>query len=403
MPSSPWAHPRSRGENVAARGDPAFAGGSSPLTRGKLDTVIRETNREGLIPAHAGKTDAARRAQHPSTAHPRSRGENQRGDVLALPAVGSSPLTRGKRTGNREQGRTPRLIPAHAGKTRSLRLPCLDDRAHPRSRGENIITDANPLSRHGSSPLTRGKRGCVGWRARRARLIPAHAGKTQPFDASSYQPRAHPRSRGENRSTRGTSRNDTGSSPLTRGKQPASAYLVFMVGLIPAHAGKTRRNPGARANRRAHPRSRGENAAGIEATIRDEGSSPLTRGKLSSSPSLRLGGRLIPAHAGKTTPQTPKHPAGGAHPRSRGENSWSLFVHPLFEAHPRSRGENVRPKPASAYLVGSSPLTRGKLDAEGPPALRGRLIPAHAGKTGAGRYAWRGSRAHPRSRGENPS
>ena len=50
--------------------------------------------------------------------------------------------------------------------------------AHPRSRGENIITDANPLSRHGSSPLTRGKRLLRSRISPRPGLIPAHAGKT---------------------------------------------------------------------------------------------------------------------------------------------------------------------------------------------------------------------------------
>ena len=53
--------------------------------------------------------------------------------------------------------------------------------------------------------------------------------------------------------------------------------------------------------------------------------------------------------------------------------------------------------------VGASPLTRGKrrrLQLEG--RLPGR-IPAHAGKTPAGRGGGAGARAHPRSRGENPT
>ena len=54
--------------------------GSSPLTRGKLDTVIRETNREGLIPAHAGKTVNREVKYFAGRAHPRSRGENNSAD-----------------------------------------------------------------------------------------------------------------------------------------------------------------------------------------------------------------------------------------------------------------------------------------------------------------------------------
>ena len=55
----------------------------------------------------------------------------------------------------------------------------------------------------------------------------------------------------------------------------------------------------------------------------------------------------------------------------------------------------------AAVICGSSPLTRGKLDAEGPAALRGRLIPAHAGKTRDDEPPTPRSSAHPRSRGEN--
>ena len=50
------AHPRSRGENLKQVALDVNKAGSSPLTRGKLDTIIRERDREGLIPAHAGKT-----------------------------------------------------------------------------------------------------------------------------------------------------------------------------------------------------------------------------------------------------------------------------------------------------------------------------------------------------------
>ncbi len=91
---------------------------------------------------------------------------------------------------------------------------------------------------------------------------------------------------------------------------------------------------------------------------------------------------LIPAHAGKTWPGDPCFPPREAHPRSRGENFW-------LSSHWRSAG-------------GSSPLTRGKRDGREAAGGRFRLIPAHAGKTPCQvrRASW--SRAHPRSRGENP-
>ena len=50
---------------------------------------------------------------------------------------------------------------------------------------------------------------------------------------------------------------------------------------------------------------------------------------------------------------------------------------------------------------GSSPLTRGKQVGAGFRRLRGRLIPAHAGKTPTRAATRLRARAHPRSRGEN--
>ena len=50
--------------------------GSSPLTRGKLVKSGHEGGRDGLIPAHAGKTPKPIDAHVDMRAHPRSRGEN---------------------------------------------------------------------------------------------------------------------------------------------------------------------------------------------------------------------------------------------------------------------------------------------------------------------------------------
>ena len=70
-------------------------------------------------------------------------------------------------------------------------------------------------------------------------------------------------------------------------------------------------------------------------------------------------------------------------------------------AHPRSRGENSRHSQLGCVSEGSSPLTRGKQDGPNYIAGRLRLIPAHAGKTSASSWAPSGATAHPRSRGEN--
>ena len=134
-------------------------------------------------------------------------------------------------------------------------------------------------------------------------------------------------------------------------------------------------------SRTAHPRSRGENLGDDGARWGEPGSSPLARGKPPVLTSPTHHRRLIPARAGKTLYVTGKGGKTRAHPRSRGEN--------LPDAH------------ADSAYDGSSPLARGKHQPQGfSLSVRG-LIPARAGKTRPGGCRALGTRAHPRSRGEN--
>ena len=179
----------------------------------------------------------------PGSAHPRSRGENIREDLSAQHDVGSSPLTRGKRTDRKILSVLSGLIPAHAGKTPRAVTRLRAVSAHPRSRGENVLPRLPSADLAGSSPLTRGKQ--IGPRVGvvAARLIPAHAGKTLTQNRLSLMTPAHPRSRGEN-----------------IGSIAADCAARR---LIPAHAGKTTRILGNKLGFSAHPRSRGENAASM--------------------------------------------------------------------------------------------------------------------------------------------
>ena len=213
----------------------------------------------------------------------------------------------------------------------------------------------------GSSPLTRGKPflGLLG--DRDGGLIPAHAGKTVPCVAATCHLRAHPRSRGENSRTTRRAICQRGSSPLTRGKRPRAKRTRSVSGLIPAHAGKTRWRGHRLPWSAAHPRSRGENARTDPARTPKPGSSPLTRGKRRGRGHGSRRSGLIPAHAGKTRFLALSGGDGRAHPRSRGENSWSTI--------------------SSGTEIGSSPLTRGKRESPVLDELAAGLIPAHAGKT----------------------
>ena len=234
-------------------------GGSSPLTRGKLGSPPRRFSACRLIPAHAGKTLSQGFQRVPRRAHPRSRGENALSPPQGYPHTGSSPLTRGKPKLTAEDRQAARLIPAHAGKTGASPQPPPSSAAHPRSRGENLGLVIAIVGAPGSSPLTRGKPRPLRTPLAARRLIPAHAGKTGLAVLVQHEERAHPRSRGENRTRSAPATPTSGSSPLTRGKRGGEVGLPIGARLIPAHAGKTRVQGDRALHGGAHPRSRGEN------------------------------------------------------------------------------------------------------------------------------------------------
>ena len=416
------AHPRSRGENLVEKPNVVAGLGSSPLTRGKPAATETDAGIERLIPAHAGKTPTCHPAASRYPAHPRSRGENS-GDVTdAAGGRGSSPLTRGKLRSNLGIRGASGLIPAHAGKTREASPGADPTWAHPRSRGENLSRPRGWGKSPGSSPLTRGKLQRRQGDRNTVRLIPAHAGKTRRPPNRGCSHRAHPRSRGENTDGPYGVVPRFGSSPLTRGKRLDE--------------------PGPAPPQMAHPRSRGENSFARPLKARENGSSPLTRGKPPDGHADACRTGLIPAHAGKTSFWRTASARARAHPRSRGENA--IVGRPVAlmrgsspltrgkrradpvhaprgrlipahagktartdmtrarpRAHPRSRGENTDGLWNATAIGGSSPLTRGKPGAGGDDGVNARLIPAHAGKTGEHVGSAPGDAAHPRSRGEN--
>ena len=294
---------------------------------------------------------------------------------------GSSPPTRGKRSGLGGGADRAGIIPAHAGKTRLRASWAWRTWAHPRLRGENPIIVACRLPAAGSSPLTQGKPMPFIGNSHPKGIIPAHAGKTRRKPVQHDRHRDHPRSRGENTSVKPKSKIAWGSSPLTRGKHAPVWSAHAGHGLIPARAWKTGPTPTRAKPSKAHPRSRGENVAAATRPPCSLGSSPLTRGKHCAGDRLISALRLIPAHAGKTPPCSSR-------PRT-------------FRAHPRSRGENTEAAALIFGTTGSSPLTRGKRRVHGVTERLVGLIPTHAGKTGSRSCRLRPSTAHPRSRGEN--
>ena len=235
---------------------------------------------------------------------------------------GSSPHTRGARTGS--------AAPGISGKD------------HPRIRGEHRSRLGHLNSPAGSSPHTRGARVLAVHVDRGGRIIPAYAGSTRRCRRRSGPSRDHPRIRGEHMHVYPPISRFDGSSPHTRGAPPGPLEIDSLSGIIPAYAGSTS-SPTRRRSRMAdHPRIRGEHGMkGITAGVVG-GSSPHTRGARPAAHHRRL---------------------------------------PTVD-HPRIRGEHRKKSVQISLNGGSSPHTRGAPPQQQGSSAGTRIIPAYAGSTG---------------------
>ncbi len=216
------AHPRVGGENQTPAGNYPRGWGSSPRGRGKHVGARVLTEVQRLIPAWAGKTVTLDADAASETAHPRVGGENRSRALRRTHSRGSSPRGRGKQFHDLRHTGLTRLIPAWAGKTPASAPPMTAQGAHPRVGGENTPPAGALVCVTGSSPRGRGKRRDRHGGAGQRRLIPAWAGKTRTLRQAPPLRQAHPRVGGENRRERQTRSNCAGSSPRGRGKQGPS-------------------------------------------------------------------------------------------------------------------------------------------------------------------------------------
>ena len=375
------AHPRVCGENIYGPGVWPMPVGSSPRVRGK--PTHYDAGRLGgrLIPACAGKTAPRSRADPRRRAHPRVCGENRRQSADESAPAGSSPRVRGKPARRLSDMRRARLIPACAGKTLPHRCPTDRREAHPRVCGENDQAGKIVALRPGSSPRVRGKRKSCGSCRDETGLIPACAGKTSTQRTLRMRPEAHPRVCGENLEQSIGAVDTVGSSPRVRGKLAAPFEGGGEIRLIPACAGKTAQVANQDIANRAHPRVCGENSQRSHLSERRRGSSPRVRGKLIAFQKKDSYQGLIPACAGKTDTASARRHALWAHPRVCGENRAAWWW--------------------KRTSWGSSPRVRGKLFPPRLGFLRLRLIPACAGKTISAQAGALPVGAHPRVCGEN--
>ena len=88
-------HPRIRGEHSGKRRRPRLLLGSSPHTRGARRRARHGRYRPGIIPAYAGSTRQHGAREHFVRDHPRIRGEHEEPSTDSQSEAGSSPHTRG--------------------------------------------------------------------------------------------------------------------------------------------------------------------------------------------------------------------------------------------------------------------------------------------------------------------
>ena len=216
--------------------------------------------------------------------------------------LGSPPHSRGIPLPVLTEWSLARLTPAFAGNTSGTRSLVSAAGAHPRIRGEYSTGYQTIFTPMGSPPHSRGIPVHLLALIFRERLTPAFAGNTPPRAVRSCLRRAHPRIRGEYRSTISIWAAPPGSPPHSRGIQGRRSQAPRARRLTPAFAGNTRSLRSISLRVAAHPRIRGEYPRFFSISTRSRGSPPHSRGIQIRAPEIRAPERLTPAFAGNTEP-----------------------------------------------------------------------------------------------------
>ena len=193
-------HPRTCGEHTE---DFFFCWdemGSSPHMRGTLCAAPCPCRQGGIIPAHAGNTRANAECGCHKWDHPRTCGEHQLYTSSQFAHKGSSPHMRGTLIVIVVVGLSGGIIPAHAGNTQAPPRPASCRRDHPRTCGEHRRLPVGRVLRSGSSPHMRGTLAGLESAVDDQGIIPAHAGNTLTFTVDPACYADHPRTCGEHTS-----------------------------------------------------------------------------------------------------------------------------------------------------------------------------------------------------------
>ena len=151
------AHPRVRGDDSCRPSLPTRRKGSPPRARGRRPGRTPRRRTKGLTPACAGTTSRWRTMTHSARAHPRVRGDDLAAVICETVCDGSPPRARGRPRCASWPSRRPGLTPACAGTTRCRQQQQPPTRAHPRVRGDDALTAWVAVTRSGSPPRARGR------------------------------------------------------------------------------------------------------------------------------------------------------------------------------------------------------------------------------------------------------
>ena len=131
-------HPRMCGEKLCAAVRNAELMGSPPRVRGKVQRLTGPYHKDGITPAHAGKSPARVADYRAGEDHPRACGEKARRKQKATPQQGSPPRVRGKGNDVGCLRQVHGITPAYAGKRRATIFLAIHIEDHPRVCGEKF-------------------------------------------------------------------------------------------------------------------------------------------------------------------------------------------------------------------------------------------------------------------------
>ena len=362
----------------------ALAGGGwglSPRLRGNRVLPHAQELLRGTIPAPAGKPHSRLAAQWQGRDYPRACGETDWNESDSTDDSGLSPRLRGNRLRHAPSRRPRGTIPAPAGKPRYRARRQRQTRDYPRACGETAIVSFAKAGHLGLSPRLRGNRVLPHAQELLRGTIPAPAGKPHSRLAAQWQGRDYPRACGETDWNESDSTDDSGLSPRLRGNRLRHAPSRRPRGTIPAPAGKPRYRARRQRQTRDYPRACGETAIVSFAKAGHLGLSPRLRGNLVYERVVDFLVGTIPAPAGKPSAAAHLRQSIRDYPRACGETEPTRTTSTLVSGlSPRLRGNHRQPE-RTLRRTGTIPAPAGKPRERPLPKPWRRDYPRACGET----------------------